>query len=163
MMWSNLPSWLSDREDDPAKGSAFNQVTQRISRLGQREGLSHNRLDRTGLKQRDNHVPSVSNGRRRLKEHVQTANAGLWHDEICHVNGCLTACGISQGCEASFQRQRSERLAQDVTTDSVDDNVCAVTARDTTHAVTQLLQGGIDDFIESERLRLLGFRMIGRA
>src|SRR5205823_340724 len=38
-----------------------------------------------------------------------------------------------------------------------------VTARDTTHAVTQLLQGGVDDFIESERLRLFCFRMIGRA
>jgi hypothetical protein len=50
----------------------------------------------------------------------------------------------------------------DFTTDSVDDNVCAVTARDTTHAVPNF-QGGIDDFIKSERLRLLGFRMIGRA
>ena len=72
------------------------------------------------------------------------------------VNG-LTA---TQCCEASSQR---ERFAQDFTSDSVDDNVCAVTARDTTHAVSQLLQGGIDDFIETERLRLLGFRMIGRA
>jgi len=43
-------------------------------------------------------------------------------------------------CEASFHRKRSERLAQDFTTDSVDDNVCAVTARDSTHAVSQLLQ-----------------------
>src|SRR5712671_7464880 len=160
MMWSNLPSWLSDREDYPAKGSAFNQVTQRISRLGQREGLSHNRFDRTGLKQRDNHVPSVTNGRLRLKEHVETANAGLWHDEMRHVNGCLTACGISQGCEASSQRKRSERLAQDFTTDPVDDNVCAVTAGDTTHAVPQFFQRRIDD-IESERLRLLCLRMIG--
>src|SRR5205807_996789 len=104
-----------------------------------------------------------SNGSLRLSEHVETPDAGLWHDEICHVNGCLAACGIPQCCEASSQREYSERLAQDFTTDPVDDNVCAVTARDTTHAVTQLLQGGIDDFIESERLRLLGFRMISRA
>src|SRR5207244_5286223 len=99
----------------------------------------------------------------RLKEHVEPPDAGLWHNEICHVNGCLAACGISQCCEASFRGKHSERLAQDFTTDSVDDNVCAVPTRDTTHAVSQLLQGGIDDFIESERLRLLGFRMIGRA
>jgi hypothetical protein len=30
------------------------------------------------------------------------------------------------------------------------------------HAVAQLFDGGINDVIESERLRLLGFRMIGR-
>src|SRR5207302_10812973 len=127
------------------------------------EGLGHNRFDRAGFKQRDDYVPSFSNGLLRLSEHVEAADAGLWHDEMCHVNGCLTACGIPQCCETSFQRKRSERLAQDFTTDSVDDNVCAVTARDATHAVTQLLQRGIDDFIESERLRLLGFRLIGRA
>ena len=51
------------------------------------------------------------------------------HDEICHVNGCLTACGISQCCEASSQRERFERLAQDFTTDPIDDNVCAVPVR----------------------------------
>src|SRR5882724_1745614 len=82
--------------------------------------------------------------------------------QICDVNGCLAACRIPQCCEASAQRKRSKRLAQDFTTDPVDHNVCAVTARDTTHAVTQLLDGGINDLIESERLRLLGFRMIGR-
>jgi hypothetical protein len=38
--------------------------------------------------------------------------------------------------------------------DPVDHNVC------TTHAVTQFLRRGINDFIESERLRLFGFRMI---
>src|SRR6202043_15346 len=98
----------------------------------------------------------------RLSEHVETTDAGLWYDEIYHVNGCLTACGISERCEASSQREYSDRLGQDFTTDSVDDDVCAVAARDTTHAVTQLLRGGIDDFIESERLRLPCFRMIGR-
>src|SRR5438445_6066313 len=108
---------------------------QRISRLGQREGLSHNRFDRAGFKQRDDYVPSFSLGRLRLSEHVETLDAGLWHDEICHVNGCLTACGIPQGGEASSQRKRSECLAQDFPTDSVDDNVCAVPGRDTTDAV----------------------------
>src|SRR6266853_775822 len=154
---------MSDCEDHSAEGAALYEVTQSISRLGQREGLGHNRFDRAGFEQRDDCLPSVSNGRLRLSEHVEAADAGLWHDEMCHVNGCLTARGIPQCREASSERKRSERLAQDFTTDSVDDNVCAVTARDATHAVTQLLQGRIDDFIESERLRLLGFRMIGRA
>src|SRR5258708_37426346 len=113
---------MLDFEDDPAEGAAINQVTQSICRFGQWEGLSHDRFDRTGFKQRDNNVPSVSNGRRRLSEHVGTPDAGLWHDEICHVNGCLTACGIPQCCEASFQPKRAERLTQDLTSDSVDDN-----------------------------------------
>src|SRR5690242_13438199 len=130
---SAYQSW-SDFEDNPAEGAALNQVTQCISRLSQREGLGHDRFDRARLKQRDDNVPGVSNGRLRLSEHVETPDAGLWHDEICHVNGCLAACGIPQCCEASFQRKRSERLAQDFTTDPVDDNVGAVTARDTTHA-----------------------------
>src|SRR5207237_4764521 len=54
-------------------------------------------------------------------------------------------------------------LTQDVTTDSVDDDVRVVATRDTTHAVSQFFQRRIDDLIESERLRLLCFRMIGRA
>src|SRR6266446_3338574 len=154
---------MSDCENDPAERAAVDQVTQSISRFGQWEGLSHDRFDRTGFKKWDNNVPSVSNGCLRLSEHVEPPDAGLWHNEIYDVNGCLTTCGIPQCCEASFQRKRSERLAQDFTTDAVDDNVRAATARDTTHAVSQLLQGGIDDFVESERLRLLGFRRIGRA
>src|ERR1700682_5565872 len=149
---------MSDCENHSAEWAAFYEITQPSSRFGQREGLSHNRFDRAGFKQRDDYVPSFSLGRLRLSEHVETPDAGLWHDEICHVNGCLTACGIPQCCEAASQRKRSERLAQDFTSDSVDDDVCAVAARDTTHAVSQLLQGGVDDFIESERLRLLGFR-----
>jgi hypothetical protein len=40
----------SDCEDDPAEGTALNQVAQSFSRFGQREGLSHDRFDRTGLK-----------------------------------------------------------------------------------------------------------------
>src|SRR6476646_3138023 len=112
---------------------------QGTSSFGEREGLSHDRFDCTGFKPRDNNFPSVSNGRLRLSEHVETPEAGLWHDEIRHVNSCLTACGISQCCDASFRRKRSERLTQDVTTDSVDNDVCAVTARNTTHTVPQLL------------------------
>src|SRR5256885_17057538 len=119
---------------------------QSSSRFYQRKALSHDRFDRAGFKQRDNNVPSVSNDSLRLSKHVETPDAGLWHDEICHVNGCLAACGIPQRCKASFQRKRSERLAQDFTTDPVDNDVCAVIARDTTHAVTQLLQRGVDDF-----------------
>src|ERR1700726_3561060 len=120
--WATMPSShqsLSCCEDDSAEGAALNQVTQSISRFGQREGLRHDRFDRTGLKQRDDNIPGLSPGRRRLSEHVETPDAGLWHDETCHVNGCLTAGGIPQCCEASFQRERSERLAQDFTTDSV--------------------------------------------
>ncbi|HXO30828.1 MAG TPA: hypothetical protein VN901_00595 [Candidatus Acidoferrales bacterium] len=59
--------------------------------------------------------------------------------EICNVNGGLTACGIPQCYEASSQRERFDRLAQDFTTDPVDDNICTVTIGDTTYAVTQLL------------------------
>src|SRR5207245_6843092 len=129
---------LTDYEDYPAEGPALNQVTQSISRLGQRKGLRHDRFDRAGFKQRDDYVPSFSLGRLRLSEHVETPDAGLWHDEMCHVNSCRTAGGIPQCCEASFQCKRSERLTQDFTSDSVDDNVRAVTTRDTTHAVTQL-------------------------
>jgi molybdate transport system ATP-binding protein len=154
---------LSDCEDDPPEGAAVNQVTQSISRFGQREGLSHDRFDRAGLKQRDDSIPGISPGRLRLSEQYEALDAGPLPDQICDVNGCLAACRITQRCEASAQRKRSERLAQDFTTDAVDHNVCAVTACDTTHAVTQLLERDINDLIESERLRLLGFRMIGRA
>src|SRR5580658_8039333 len=38
----------SDCEDDPAEGTALNEVTQSICRLGQRERLCHDGLDRTG-------------------------------------------------------------------------------------------------------------------
>jgi hypothetical protein len=48
--------------------AALNQVTQSISRFGQREGLSHDRFDRAGLKQRDDSIPGVSPGRLRLSE-----------------------------------------------------------------------------------------------
>ena len=41
---------VSDGEDDPAERAALNQVTQSISRFGQREGLGQDRFDRYGLK-----------------------------------------------------------------------------------------------------------------
>src|ERR1700733_700422 len=153
----------SDCKNYPPEGTAFNEITQSLSRFGQRERLCHDRFDRTGLEERHNCVPRVCNGRLRLTKHIETPDAGLWHDEICHVNGCLTACGIPQRCEASSQRERLERLAQDFTADPIDHNICAVAVGDTTYPVTQLLQRSIDDLIESEGLRLFGFRVVGRA
>src|SRR5580692_9486162 len=126
----------SDCKNYPPEGAALYEVTQSISRFSQRECFSHNRFDRAGLKERHNCVPRVRNGCLRLTKHIETPDAGLRHDEICHVNGCFTACGISQCCEASSRRERFERLAQDFTTDSIDHNICAVAVRDTTHAVT---------------------------
>jgi hypothetical protein len=66
----------SDCKNYPPEGAAFNEITQSLSRFGQRERLSHDRFDRTGLKQRDNSVPSVSNDRLRLREHIETPDAG---------------------------------------------------------------------------------------
>ena len=98
----------SDCKNYPPEGAAFNEVTQCVGRFGQREGLCHNRFDRAGLQQRDDDIPGVSPGRLRLGEQVETPDAGLWHDEMCHVDGCLSACGIPQCCEAPFRRWRSE-------------------------------------------------------
>ena len=75
------------------------------------------------------------------------------------VNSCLSASRITQYCEGSAQCKRSERLAQDFTTDPVDHNARAVPVCDTTHDLTQLLEGGINDLIESKRLRLLAIRL----
>src|ERR1700730_13171923 len=104
----NLPmvfteSRSSSCEDDPAERPALNQVTQCFTCVGQPEVLSHDRLDRPRFKQRDNDVPRFRNRRLRLNEHVETSDAGLGHDKACHINGCLTARGISQCCEASFE------------------------------------------------------------
>src|ERR1700693_2007466 len=83
--------WSSDCKNYPPEGAAFNEITQSLSRFGQRERLRHNRFDRTGLKERHNCVPRARNGRLRLTKHIETPDAGLRHDEICHVNGCRTA------------------------------------------------------------------------
>ena len=56
----------SDCKNNPPEGPALNEITQSLSRFDQRERLSYDRFDRTGLKQRDNGIPSVSNGRLRL-------------------------------------------------------------------------------------------------
>src|SRR2546426_6360742 len=85
----------SDCEDDPAEGAAFYQATQSISRFGQREGLSHDRFDRAGLKQGDDSVPGVSPGRLRLSEQYEALDAGPFPDQICDVNGCLASGGIA--------------------------------------------------------------------
>src|SRR5713226_9617444 len=150
-------SSLSDCQDDSAERAALNLVAQSIGRFSQRECLSHDRFDRAGSKQRDDSLPGVSQGRLRLIEQYEALDAGLFPDQICDVNGCLAACRIPQCGEASSHCKRSERVAQDFTADPVDDNVCAVTVCDTTHAVTQLLPGGINDLIESECLRQHGF------
>src|SRR6267142_2438565 len=162
-MYSSSYRSLSDSEDDPAEGAALHQVPQRLSRFGQGEGLGHDRCDRAGLQQRDESIPGSSPGRLRLSEQDEALDADPLPDQMGDVNGGLAACRITQCGEASAQRKRSERLAQDCTTDPVDHHVCAVTVCDTTHAVTQLLEREINDLMESERLRLLGFRMIGRA
>jgi len=62
---------LSDREHDSAEGAALNQVTQSIRRFRQREGLGHDWFDRAGLKQRDDGIPGLSPGRRRLNEQYE--------------------------------------------------------------------------------------------
>src|SRR6266478_3960606 len=41
---------LSDCEDDPPEGAAFNEITQSLRRFDQRERLSNTRFDRAGLK-----------------------------------------------------------------------------------------------------------------
>jgi len=48
------------------------------------------------------------------------------------------------------------------TSPPVDHNVCAVAARNAAHAIAQLLDGGINDLVKSEHLRLPGFRRTGR-
>src|SRR3984893_14515378 len=100
-MYSSSQS-LSDCENDFAKRAALNEVTQSTNRVCQREGLRHDRFDRAGSKQRDNNIPGVSPSRLRLSEQVETPDAGLWHDEIGHVNGCLTAFWIHPWFGVSF-------------------------------------------------------------
>src|ERR1700761_8442701 len=82
----------SNCKNYPPEGAVFNEITQSLSRFGQRECLRHDRFDRTGLKERHNCVPRVSNRRLRLTKHIETPDAGLRDDEICGVNGGLTTC-----------------------------------------------------------------------
>src|ERR1700694_2776817 len=90
------PQSLSDCENDLAKRAALNEVTQSTNRVGQREGLRHDRFDRAGSKQRDNKIPGVRPSPLRVDEKVETPGGGLWDDESGHVNGCLSARGIPQ-------------------------------------------------------------------
>src|ERR1700683_2952676 len=125
----------SDCKNYPPEGAAINEIAQSLSRFDQRERLSDDRFDRAGLKQRDSRFPRVGNDRLRLREHIETPDAGLRHDEACYVNSGLAPCGIPQCYEASSWRERFDRFAQHLTTDPVDDDVCAVAVGDTTHAV----------------------------
>src|SRR3984957_9434275 len=96
----------SDGENYPPERATFNEITQSLSRFGQRERLRNYRFDRTRLKERHNCIPRVRNGRLRLTKHIETPDTGLRHDEICHVNGCLTAFGKSPGRGAFSQTER---------------------------------------------------------
>jgi hypothetical protein len=58
----------SDGEDDPAEWTVLDKVAQSVGRLGQRERLSHYRLDSAGLKQRDDGIPRFLPGRWRLSQ-----------------------------------------------------------------------------------------------
>jgi hypothetical protein len=110
----------SDCKNYPPERAVLYEVAQSFSRFSQREGLSHDRFDRAGFKQRGSRFPRVSNDRLRLREHIETPDAGLRHDEICHVNSCFAACGIPECYEGSSQRERFDRLAQNFTTDPVE-------------------------------------------
>src|SRR3984885_12787681 len=101
----------SDCKNYSPERAAFNEITQSLSRFCQRKGPSHDRFDRTGFKQRGSRFPRVSNDRLRLREHIETPDAGLRHDETCHVNRCLTAYGIPPRSEGFPRRARFGRLA----------------------------------------------------
>jgi len=45
---------LSDCENDPPEWTVLYEVAQSFSRFSQREGLSYDRFDRAGFKQRGN-------------------------------------------------------------------------------------------------------------
>src|SRR5580658_3715998 len=156
-----LPKGFSDCEDDPAKGATFNQVTQSIRRLGQRERLCHDGLDRSGLKQWNNDVPCGAPCSRRLCEQGEALDTRAFPDQIRDVDRCLAACGVAQCSQTSPHHERAERLAQDFSADCVDHDVGAITFRDPTNAVTELLLGKIDYLIEAKITCLLRLRMIG--
>src|ERR1700722_5385545 len=96
----------SDCKNYPPEGAAFNEIPESIGRFYERKSLSYDRFDRTGLKQRGSRFPGVSNDRLWLREHIETPDAGLRHDETCQVNSCLTACGIPQCYEGSLRGGR---------------------------------------------------------
>jgi len=73
---------MSDCEDDPAEWAALNQITQSISRFGQREGLSHDRFDRAGFRRATIVFQASAQAGLRLSEQYEARDAGLFPDQI---------------------------------------------------------------------------------
>src|SRR5712692_10330521 len=157
-----LDQGLSDCEDDPAEGAALNEVTQSIRRFSQRERLCHDGLHRPGLKQWKNDAPRGAPYVRRLCEEGEALHARALPDQICDVYGCLAACGVAQGSQASPGRERAESFAQDFSADCVDHDVGAITCRNPANAVAKLLNRKVDHLIETQGACLLRLRMISR-
>jgi hypothetical protein len=87
---------LSDSEDNSAEGAALNQITQSISRFGQREGLSHDRFDRAGLKKRDDGA-----SRRIIFNASSTASLG----RVCAGDGDLEgACRLGTALASAIDQ-----------------------------------------------------------
>src|SRR5437016_781612 len=119
-------------------------------RFSQRERLCHDGLHRPGLKQWKNDAPRGAPYVRRLCEEGEALHARALPDQICDVYGCLAACGVAQGSQASPGRERSESLAQDFSADCVDHDVGAVTCRNPPNAVAKLLHRKVDHLIETQ-------------
>src|SRR6266705_1032211 len=83
-------------------------------------------------------------------------------DQICDVYGCLAACGVAQGSQASPGRERAESLAQDFSADCVDHDVGSITCRNPANAVAKLLHRKVEHLIETQGACLLRLRMISR-
>src|SRR5258708_19709644 len=88
----------SDCKNYPPEGAAFNEITQGLSRFDQRERLRHDRFDRTGLKERDNGLPSVSNRRLRLTEHIEPPDAAFWHHQTLPSTRPFPPYRLPQSC-----------------------------------------------------------------
>src|SRR6266478_3265858 len=144
------------------KGRPSNEVTQSIRRFSQRERLCHDGLHRPGLKQWKNDAPRGAPYVRRLCEEGEALHARALPDQICDVYGCLAACGVAQGSQASPGRESAESLAQDFSADCVDHDVGAITCRNPANAVAKLLHRKVDHLIETQGACLLRLRMISR-
>src|SRR5258708_24246617 len=99
---------------------------------------------------------------RRLREQGKALHARAFPDQIRDVDGCLAACGVAQGSQASSERERAESLAQDFSADCVDHDVGAITLRDPANAIAKLLHRKVDHLIETQRACFLRLRMISR-
>ena len=98
---------FSDSEDDPAEGAALDEEAQSIRRIGQRERLCHDGLDRAGLKQWNNDAPCGASCQRRLCEQGEALHTRALPDQICDVDGCLAARGVAQCSQTSSDRKRT--------------------------------------------------------